>query len=53
MKHVNNHSKLSEVALACAVDMCRAAAYIEPKGDVPLREMALDIAHDIKVCREF
>lgn len=52
MKHVNNHSKFSEVALACAVDMCRAAAYIEPEGEVPLRLVAFDIAHEIKVSRE-
>ncbi|KAF8165773.1 hypothetical protein B0H34DRAFT_794124 [Crassisporium funariophilum] len=48
LKHVSNHSKLSEVSLACAVDMCRAAAYIDPEGDVPLRLVASDIAHEIK-----
>lgn len=32
--------------------MCRAAAFIEPDGDVPLREVAFDIAHDIKVGHE-
>ena len=49
MKHVTNFSKLSEVALACVVDLCRAAAYIDPEaGDVPLRIVAGDIAHDIK-----
>lgn len=52
MKHLNSHSKFSEVALACAVDMCRAAAYINPEGDVPLRLVAPDIAHEIKVSRE-
>jgi len=49
VKHVTNFSKLSEVALACVVDLCRAAAYIDPEaGDVPLRIVAADIAHDIK-----
>ena len=32
--------------------MCRAAAYIEPEGDVPLRLVASDIAHEIRVGRE-
>ncbi|KAF8806096.1 hypothetical protein BYT27DRAFT_7141632 [Phlegmacium glaucopus] len=48
LRHLRNHSKFSEVALACAVDMCRAAAYIDPEGDVPLRLVASDIAHEIK-----
>jgi len=29
--------------------MCRAAAYIDPEGEVPLRLVASDIAHEIKV----
>ena len=49
MKHVSSHSKFSEIALACAVDMCRAAAYIEPEGDIPLRLVAPDIADEIRV----
>ena len=32
--------------------MCRAAAYIIPEGDVPLRLVAPDIAHEIKARRE-
>ena len=32
--------------------MCRAAAYINPEGDVPLRLVAPDIADEIKVSRE-
>ena len=31
--------------------MCRAAAYINPEGDVPLRLVSPDIAHEIKVSR--
>ena len=52
LRHLNSHSKFSEVALACAVDMCRAATYINPEGDVPLRLVAPDIAHEIKVSHE-
>ena len=52
LRHLNSHSKFSEVALACAVDMCRAAAYISPEDDVPLRLVAPDIAQEIKVSRE-
>ena len=52
LRHLNSHSKFSEVALACAVDMCRAAAYIDPEDDVPLRLVAPDIAHEIKVSHE-
>ena len=52
LRHINSYSKFSEVALACVVDMCRAAAYIDPEGDVPLRLVAPDIAHEIKVSRE-
>ena len=52
LRYIRNHSKFSEVSLACAVDICRAAAYIEPEGDVPLRLIASDIADEIKVCHE-
>ncbi|CAA7259350.1 unnamed protein product [Cyclocybe aegerita] len=48
VRHINNNSKLSEVALACSVDMCRAAAYIDTTSEVPLRLIAADIAHEIK-----
>jgi len=52
VKHVTNFSKLSEIALACVVDLCRAAAYIDPEaGDVPLRIVAADLAHDIKASK--
>ncbi len=38
------------MALACAVDVCRAAAYIDPAlGETTLRELATDVAHEIKV----
>lgn len=50
LKHATGHSKLSEVALVCLLDMCRAATYVKEQGEVPLRLVAFDIAHEIKVC---
>jgi hypothetical protein len=43
--------KYSEVALASAVDLCRGATIsaLEEGEDVPLRLLASDIAHEIKV----
>lgn len=52
LRYIRNHSKFSEVSLACAVDICRAAAYIDPEGDVPLRSVASHIAYEIKVSHE-
>jgi neurofibromin 1 len=49
LKHATGHSKLSEVALVCLLDMCRAATYVKEEGEVPLRMVAFDIAHEIKV----
>lgn len=53
MKNVGNNSKLSEVSLTCLVDLCRAAAYVDAEGDVPLRLIAPDVAHEIKVCNSW
>ena len=47
-KHVGSGSKLSEVALVCLLDICRAATYVSPEGEVPLRMIALDVAHQIR-----
>ncbi|KAF8450670.1 hypothetical protein L210DRAFT_3520995 [Boletus edulis BED1] len=49
VRHVNTHSKLSDVAFVCAIDMCRAGFRISPEGELPLRHLATDIAHEIKV----
>ena len=49
VRHVNTHSKLSDVAFVCAIDMCRAGFRISPDGELPLRHLATDIAHEIKV----
>lgn len=48
LKHATGGSKLSEVALVCLLDVCRAATYVKPEGEVPLRMVAFDIAHEIK-----
>ncbi|KAF8872759.1 hypothetical protein BD779DRAFT_1679537 [Infundibulicybe gibba] len=48
LKHAGTNSKLSEVALVCALDMCRAATHVTPRGEVPLRMIAQDIAHEIR-----
>jgi neurofibromin 1 len=50
IKNANTASKFSEVALVCALDMCRVAFHIRPEGEVPLRVIGSDIAHEIKVC---
>lgn len=43
--------KYSEVALASAVDLCRGATVtaVEEDEEVPLRLLAIDVAHEIKV----
>jgi hypothetical protein len=44
-------SKHSEVGLAAAVDLCRGAAFAsgEDLEEIPLRLLAVDIAHEMKV----
>ncbi|KAF9238786.1 hypothetical protein BU15DRAFT_88233 [Melanogaster broomeanus] len=48
IRHANSSSKLSDVSFVCAIDMCRAGFRIPPDGEIPLRHIATDIAHDIK-----
>ncbi|KAA1466679.1 hypothetical protein DENSPDRAFT_831556 [Dentipellis sp. KUC8613] len=48
MKNATSSSKYRDVAIVCALDMCRGAMRVRPDGEVPLRMMALDIVHDIK-----
>ncbi|KAH7887502.1 hypothetical protein F5I97DRAFT_2056906 [Phlebopus sp. FC_14] len=48
IRHANSSSKLAEVALVCAIDMCRAGFRISPDGELPLRHIAMDIALEIK-----
>lgn len=49
LKHANTGSRLDEVAVVCALDMCRAASRIHNDGEYTLRVIANDIAHEIKV----
>lgn len=42
-------SRTSEVAMICALDICRAASRIQPGEDLPLVSWAIDTAHEIKV----
>ena len=54
LKNVGYSSKFSEVAIICAVDLCRAASRVAPppegaEAEVPLISMAFDIAHELKV----
>ncbi|KAG5648701.1 hypothetical protein DXG03_000048 [Asterophora parasitica] len=47
MKHASGNTKLTDVALVCLLDICRAATHVaEPEA--PLRLVAYDIAHEIK-----
>ncbi|EFI27794.1 hypothetical protein CC1G_14717 [Coprinopsis cinerea okayama7 len=48
VRHLHSNSKLSEVALACAVDFCRVAAFVEGNDEVPILLIASDLAHEIK-----
>ncbi|EGO02251.1 hypothetical protein SERLA73DRAFT_166724 [Serpula lacrymans var. lacrymans S7.3] len=49
VKHANNGSKLTDVSFVCAIDICRAGYRLSPEGDLPLRALAADIAHEVKV----
>jgi hypothetical protein len=53
IKHANTTSKLSDVALICTLDICRAAIHVPPEGEVPLRLIGNEIAHEIKVTQNF
>ncbi|KAJ7724736.1 hypothetical protein DFH07DRAFT_1066990 [Mycena maculata] len=48
MRHSQIHSKLTEVALVCAIDMTRVASRVQPEGDVPLRLLAFDLTAEMK-----
>ncbi|KZT29450.1 hypothetical protein NEOLEDRAFT_1128208 [Neolentinus lepideus HHB14362 ss-1] len=42
-------SKTSEIALVCALDICRAAARVRPdETEIPVLSIASDLVHDIK-----
>ncbi|KAI0329579.1 hypothetical protein GY45DRAFT_1324865 [Cubamyces sp. BRFM 1775] len=45
-------SKYYEVAVVCAIDICRAASRVQPPEDgteIPLISTAMDIAHELKI----
>ena len=46
-----SQSKISDVALVCALDICRAATRIQPDPniEIPVHALALDLAHEVKV----
>ncbi|EIN11059.1 hypothetical protein PUNSTDRAFT_51619 [Punctularia strigosozonata HHB-11173 SS5] len=47
-KNLTPTSKLHDVAFRCLIDICKAAAHIRSDKDLPLRSIALDVAHEIK-----
>jgi hypothetical protein len=49
LRHLGSLSKLAEISLVCAVDICRAAVYVNPEEEAPLRLLANDVAHEIRV----
>ena len=54
MKNISSGSRVADVALTCAIDICRAAAYVDTNlGDVILLDIAVDMAHEIKVPQSF
>lgn len=50
MKNISSSSRFADVALTCAIDICRAAAYVDTDlGEIFLTEIAADMAHEIRV----
>ncbi|KAG1752509.1 uncharacterized protein EDB91DRAFT_1102988 [Suillus paluster] len=49
LRHANTTSKLADVSFVCAIDMCRAGFRISPEGEMPLRHIAADISHEVKL----
>lgn len=49
MRSISTWNKTAEIALVCALDMCRAAVRIRPdETEVPLLSIATDVVHEIK-----
>ncbi|KAI6152285.1 hypothetical protein BKA82DRAFT_4387651 [Pisolithus tinctorius] len=48
LRHFNSNTKLTDVAIVCAIDMCRAGFRISLEGEMPVRHIAADIAHEVK-----
>ena len=49
MKHANTTSKFAELSMVCVLDICKAASYLYGEDELPLRNIAYDIAHEVKV----
>lgn len=49
MKHANTSSKFAELSMVCVLDICKAASYLYEEDELPLRSIAYDIAHEVKV----
>ncbi|KAH7916805.1 hypothetical protein BJ138DRAFT_1121610 [Hygrophoropsis aurantiaca] len=49
VRHTNTSSKLNDVSFVCSIDMCRAGFRISPEGEMPLRHIASDLAHNLKL----
>ncbi|KAK0461601.1 uncharacterized protein EV420DRAFT_1526161 [Desarmillaria tabescens] len=49
-RQISTQARLRDLGLVCALDICRAAMYIDSRDneEVPLRLLANDIIHDIK-----
>ncbi|KAK0207040.1 hypothetical protein DFS33DRAFT_1318594 [Desarmillaria ectypa] len=49
-RQISTQARLRELGLVCALDVCRAAMYIDPRDneEVPLRLLAYDIIHELK-----
>jgi hypothetical protein len=45
----SNQNRLSAVALRCLLDIGKAASTINMKGEIPIRGLAFDLAHEVKV----
>ncbi|KAI8982739.1 hypothetical protein BD414DRAFT_515918 [Trametes punicea] len=51
-KNLPYGSKCYDVAIVCAIDLCRAASRVRPPEDeseIPLVSIALDIVHELKI----
>jgi len=50
LRQSNYYTRLGQVSLVCATDLCRAAMNVNAGHDeIPLQMLAFDVAHEIKV----
>ncbi|CAK5277391.1 unnamed protein product [Mycena citricolor] len=48
LRRAHMQTRLSEIAMVCAADVCRVASRVSPDGEVPVRMLAHDIAPEFK-----